>query len=968
MNPAGPPRTDTTEFTIQTQGAPISVPPFRVSQKESEVIWKHLDEMLKNNVIRVSTSPWAAPVVLAPKKDGSLRFCVDYRKLNVVTTREIYPIPRIDDTINSLSGQLIFSTMDCAAGYWQIPIKESDKEKTAFITKFGLYEFNVLPFGLTNAPAFFQRTMDLVLAGLKWQICLVYMDDIVVFSRTLPEHLQRLQSVFQALRKHWISLKMMKCHWAMRQIKFLGHLVDQEGIQPDPTKLEAMRKLPPPRNVHELRSFLGLVGVYRKFVPAFADIAGPLYNRLTKNKLYHWEWTEACQESFELLKASMLSHPVLAHPNSEHPFRLRTDASNTGIGAVLTQLDGEENERVVAYYSRVFNAAQRNYSTTERECLAVIAAIEHFRPFLFGQNFTVITDHSSLQWLWKHQSPNGRLMRWVLRLQPYSFAIEHRPGTTMGDADALSRQSTSPELMTDELDSDQMDANNFALIASIATSTSRKTLKHAKQRLSEPAYDPLRELREEQLNDPELKQFYELAATDWTDGKSTFCVEQGILYRIYLPKRSTLIPHEPANQNDATDESAEPQAAVIPQSLRDVILELCHDSLMAGHLGVAKTTKLVLSRYWWPHVTRDIKAWVETCPNCQSFKQPRTKLGLLQHLPIPQKPFHTLGVDFVGPLPMTNSGNKYLLVFVDHLTRWPEVFATATDDAEIVAKILVEQIICHYGAPAKILSDRGKAFIGKLMAFVYRYMGIHKINTTAYHPQCDGLVEGFNKTLKRMLAIMASQNQRDWDVYVPYAMMAYWNAVHESTKFTPFELVFGMQARLPADVRMVPETIRGLKYEDYRAQLTKRMNEMQGLAIKNLQAAHQRNDKYYNLKRVGLKFEPGQLVWLFTPETKPGRAKKLTPRWKGPYLILEHFNEVNYVIVPVANPEMAPIGVHVSCLKTYRDPNAKPTEIPAEFLHHGPDGKIQEFIPNSEYFMDDDLPCDHKEIDEIEDH
>jgi hypothetical protein len=272
-------------------------------------------------------------------------------------------------------------------------------------------------------------------------------------------------------------------------------------------------------------------------------------------------------------------------------------------------------------------------------------------------------------------------MRWVLRLQPYSFNIEHHSGTTMGDADALSRQTASPELVTDELDSDQIDANNFAIIASVAKSTSRKTHKHVKQRLEQPVYDPLHEIREEQNKDEELKQFFELASTDWTDGHATFCVEQGVLYRIYLPKRSTMIPGNPS-KNDKGDTVETPvlyvqeeeygvplRQLVIPQSLKSMILEYCHDSLTAGHLGITKTTKTLLSRYWWPNVTRDIKNWIDSCPDCQSFKNPRTKMGLLQHLPVPQKPFHTLGVDFVGPLPTTNSGNKYLLVFVDHLTR-----------------------------------------------------------------------------------------------------------------------------------------------------------------------------------------------------------------------------------------------------------------------------------------------------------
>ena len=427
------------QHEIHTKGAPIRQPYRRQNPYVRQMEQEQVEEMLEQEVIRPSMSPWASPVVMVKKKDGSMRFCVDYRKLNEVTEKDAYPLPRIDDTLESLHGACYFSTLDLKSGYWQVPVKEEHKKKTAFRTSAGrLYEWNRLPFGLCNAPATFSRLMDHVLTGLSWEICLFYLDDIIVFSRTWEEHLTRLETVFKRLVEQGLTLGASKCKLAATEVEFLGHIVSKEGLRPNPALLQSIQQIPTPRTVRDVRSFLGLASYYRRFVKEFSKIATPLNRLLEKKKGNNIEWTKECEEAFCTLKEKLVTAPVAAYPDFSKPFRLYTDASNTGLGAILAQVQ-EGKERIICCASRSLSKSERNYSTTKKECLAIIWGIKNFRSYLLPRHFEIFTDHYSLQWLKSMKSEDAMLSRWAASLEDYDFEIKHRPGKKQGHVDALSR-------------------------------------------------------------------------------------------------------------------------------------------------------------------------------------------------------------------------------------------------------------------------------------------------------------------------------------------------------------------------------------------------------------------------------------------------------------------------------------------------------------------------------------------------
>lgn len=600
-------RTDVLQHFIYTsQQVPIKQKPYRMSPVKQALVKEQLEEMLKTGIVEPSHSGWASPVVLVPKKDGSMRFCVDYRKLNAITETDAYPLPNIAEILESLSGAAIFSTIDLNSGYWQVAMDPLSKQKTAFITPSGLFQFNVMPFGLRNAPATFQRLMETVLGKLRGEHCFVYIDDIIIYSSDLTQHLQDLQTVFHKLQEAGLTINLKKSKFCLQEISFLGHVVNTQGIMADPSKVEAIRSYPVPTNLKEVQRFLGLAGWYHRFVPNFSQIAEPINALKKKGKTFHW--SDKCQQAFEQFKACLSSPPILSHPNLQHPFTVYTDASDTGLRAVLTQRKEQGMEEVIAYASRSLNPAETNYSVTEKECLAVIWALEKWQHYLEYRMFTVVTDHSALQWVMFSTKTTGRLIRWALRLQKFDFVIEYRKGKLNAASDALSRMSNVPAYNVFTSLKNEVD---FPITAM--------------------------DLWEEQHKDPEIQKIFKGIAENKQDTPEQFEIVEDklyiktqlakgqIQYRMYLPK--SLIPE---------------------------ILQHYHSHPLSGHGGIFKTYKHLQDVVFWPKMWTDVKNYVKCCKKCQTYKYDNRKpAGKLQPITT-TRPMEMLGVDIMGPLPSSS--------------------------------------------------------------------------------------------------------------------------------------------------------------------------------------------------------------------------------------------------------------------------------------------------------------------------
>ena len=904
-------RTEVADHGVDVQGNSPSKQrykpwPLAKQQAADEQVRKMLDD----DIIEPSDSPWASPAVLVTKRDGSIRFCVDYRRVNSLTKKDAYPLPRIDDTLNTLGGAEWFCTMDLASGYWQVKMREEDKPKTAFVTRMGLFQFKVMPFGLTNAPATFQRLMDTVLKGLQWQRCLVYLDDIIIFGKTFDDTLQNLRMVMDRLKAAGLKLKASKCQWFKRSVKYLGHVVSSKGLQCDPEKIEAVQNWPVPQTVTQVRQFLGFAAYYRKFIHHFSKIAQPLTN-LTK-KSVRFSWNDDCQNAFETLKQLLVTAPVLAYPLSEGEYILDTDASNFAVGAVLSQVQNGE-ERVIAYASQTLNHSQQNYCTTKKELLAVVKFVEHFKYYLYGAHFTIRTDHASLKWLRNFKSVDGMLARWLSTLEKYHYTFVHRKGVYHTNADALSRLPTR-----------KCPREDCSQCAHDVCPVSRETPSEPpEEQILVPdqeewlnAWTP-EELRAWQRADKDIKQvitwlessadkppWVEVAKCGQTmkayySQWASLKINNGLLCRQWYPQ-----------ERDTRNRSV--LQIVAPLEVRQRILQSLHNSPSGGHLGRNKTLGRVPHRFYWPRYKEHVILWCRRCDVCARSKPgPRRRRAKLGHVSV-GAPLERVAVDIMGPLPKTDNDNEYLLVVGDYFTKWAEAFPLKNHTAQTVADVMVEEFVARYGLPRSLHSDQGREFESQLIAELCKLLRVKKTRTVPYNPKSDGLVERCNRTLKQMLTMLVDETQTNWDDHVPYVLMAYRASVHDSTKCTPNLLMLNRETNLPVDLMCgsPPETPQcPVAYVEW---VRCAMDHAFEFARRNLHASTERHKTLYDQNSGSPKFTRGQSVWRYYP---PKARQKFGHKWEGPYLVIQRVSDLCYRIQKQATAPS--LVVHVDHLKLY---------------------------------------------------
>ena len=865
-------RTNLVRHSIDTGSTtPIKQAPRRLPFHLRGEVKQMLDNMETRGIIEPASGPWAAPIVMVKKKDNSWRLCVDYRNLNQVTKKDAHPLPRIDDTLDQLSGAHWFSTLDLASGYWQVEMEPADKEKTAFSTPFGLFQFNVMPFGLCNAPSTFQRLMEMVLAGLHWSICLVYIDDVIVYGRTCQEHLTRLEEVFERLQHAGLKMKPSKCYLLQKRVRYLGHVLSENGVETDPEKISCIKNWPVPTNVEELRRFLGIATYYRRFVHQFARIAAPLHHLTNKGSAFYW--SQECNDAFSTLKQKLSSAPVLCFPQFDREFIVDTDASDTGLGAVLSQVI-EDEERVVAYASRTLTKAERQYATTRKEMLALVWALKHLRPYLYGRKFTARTDHKSLAWLQSFKHPEGQVARWLQTLAEFQFVVEHRPGVHHSNADALSRRS----------DGHRRDALNVSTISSTddiwLPQWTKEELLTAQQ--EDPDLKIVLQWMKTKMPSDFPRHVSRTVQTLWTQRQQLLLVD-GVLYREWLD-----LPGNGSNKR---------LQMLLPHQLIFDVLKSLHDHPTSAHLGITKTLMKVRHWFYWPGQRRDVEDWCRSCIECASRKSPPQHYRAKLQTDITGNPLQRIAMDILGPLPVTTIGNKYVLVISDYFTKWADALPLPNMEAETVAREFVRHFVCVFGAPTYLHTDQGRNFDSKLIKEVCHLLGIIKTRTTAYHPQSDGLVEQLNRTLLSMLGTLPSENEDSWDLLLPMVMLAYRTSVQETTGATPYSLMFGREARLPADIMFgLPPGQTASSPNDYALNLRQRLEQSYHTVRARTGLKQDRQKELYDLKAHGSPFKIDDKVWLNCPAVPRAKHKKFHCFWQGPFVVKKKISDVLYQI------------------------------------------------------------------------
>lgn len=888
----------------------------RLAPADIEDVRRHIQELLAAGIIKESRSPYASPIVIARKKNGSVRMCIDYRTLNRRTVPDQYTTPRIDDALDSLSGSKWFSVLDLRSGYYQIAMKDSDKEKTAFICPLGFYEFERMPQGITGAPATFQRLMEKTVGDMNLLQVLVYLDDVIVFGKTLEEHEERLLRVLDRLAEAGLKLSLDKCQFCQPQVTYLGHIVSSDGVATDPSKVEAVKNWPLPTDLKSLRSFLGFCGYYRRFIANYSAIVRPL-TELTKgyapaqikhklknknNQGYFKEaepfgerWDTSCTEAFNKIIHCLTHAPVLAFADPSKPYVLHVDASFKGLGAVLYQ-DEAGRLRPVAFASRKLSPSEHNYPVHQLEFLALKwAVVDKFHDYLYGAQFTVRTDNNPLTYVLTTAKLNATGHRWLASLATYEFNIQYRPGTQNIEVDLLSRNFPDCDLSgwTDipppgvkaichriDLEEPGDPSPRYAVQLGAPPECVPSIYAHPVQ-MTEQEVEPLTrdDLLRAQNEDLWIRPVVDAMKTgNWPKDhnlppevelmrreQTRLVFKDGLLHRV--SKRVA---------------GAEVAQLVLPSKYMPVVLKSVHDEM--GHLGIERAFELVRNRFFWPKMLKDIEKYIQNCGACLARKSPMQRAPL--HQITSSGPMDLVCIDFLSLEPDTRGMNSVLVV-TDHFTRYAQAFPTKNQKALTVAKVLVEKFFMHYGLPARIHSDQGRDFESQLIREMLNILGIRKTRTTPYHPQGDPQPERFNRTLLSMLGTLSQGKRRQWSQHVGYLVHAYNSTKCDSTGYSPYYLMFGREARLPVDLCFGEATCQdGATHSQYVAKLTEELQNAYQLATEAANKTHQRNKKSHDKRVSSQVLNVGDRVFLKNLGLKG--KHKLQSRWKlSPFTVIE---------------------------------------------------------------------------------
>lgn len=876
----------------------------RIAPAMIEEVRKHLQQLLAAKIIRKSKSPWSSNVVLVRKKNGKLRMCVDYRMLNNKSVKDAYALPRIEEVFDVLHGAKYFSTIDMKAGYYQVELEDTHKERTAFtVGPLGFYEYEKMPFGLSNSPATYQRLMEECLGDYNMTICIIYLDDLIIFSKTYQQHIERLDLIMTRLQECRLKLSSEKCFFLQKRVNFLGHVVSEKGIETDPEKIEKIKNWPQPRNSDELRSYLAFTGYYRRFIKDYSKLTKPLSDLLPPTsqkkskckdqKKKEWRWTTNEQQIFEDLKEILTSPPVLAYPDFTKSFELHTDASTIGLGAVLYQMV-DNKKRVIAYASRSLSKSEKNYPAHKLEFLALKWAVtDKFADYLKLNHFIALTDNNPLTYILTSAKVDATGQRWIAALGEYDFDIIYRPGIRNADADGMSRYPY--ERLEEDGDMVKIDDQTVkAICSSVTPSPYIEAIPVGNINIIDATETPgtpmaqieMREIRRSQREDPVIGRWTRATMdrrlpnmrhqTDKLDvimrkNFKYFSMKRGVLYREVKEGESSITQ------------------LVLPAIYRETALSGLHDDI--GHPGRDRTWSLVRERFFWPGMTADIERHVKQCGRCLRRKSKTNMKAPLVNI-VTTYPLELICMDYMTLEP-SKGGTSNILVITDHFTKFAMAIPTRNQTAATTANAFYENFILNYGIPTKIHSDQGANFQSELLREVCRLTGIEQSRTSIYHPMGNGQTERFNRTLLAMLGTLEPEQKCDWKKYVTNLVYAYNATPHESTKVAPFELMFGRKPRLPIDSVFQTDVNNDLNQSTvtYIAELRKRMKTTQEIVKRTTDKARETQKLQYDKKAKAVKLIIGDKVLV-----------KIVA-FEGKHKIADRFEQETYEVIrqPIEN-------------------------------------------------------------------
>ena len=863
---------------------PVSQPYRSIPKHLYDDVKIHLQNLIANGWIKRSQSAYSSPIVCARKKDGSLRMCVDYRRLNQKTIPDRQPIPRVQDILDGLNGQVWFSTLDLTQAYHQGQMEINSQKYTAFTTPWSLYEWVRIPYGLTNAPPCFQRYINECLYNLRDKICVAYLDDILIYGKTFKEHRENVEKVLKCLQSKGIKLNPKKCVFFKKEVKYLGRLVSENGYRPDPENGEALNACKvPPKTVGDLRSLLGFLGYYRNFVQDFSRKVKPIYDLLKKvegekelpkhvKKKRLIKWTTVHQEIIEDIVNYLKSPEVIAFPDFSLPFQIHCDASEMGLGAILYQKQNGK-KRVISFASRTLTPAEKNYHlhSGKLEFLALKwAIVDKFADYLhYGPAFDVFTDNNPLTYVLTTAKLNATGLRWVSQLADFQFSIHYRSGKKNIDADFLSRKHTEI-LKSEDIGVIFKGAScEINLVnANIEMLTKMENLRQVEGKIDR------NELIAAQKDDPIIGPVYEAR-------KMGKFITQKELKSFSRPARLLIRQNKVVLEDGLLKrKTANNSQLILPEKYRKVVYKELHEKM--GHLGSDRVTELARRRFYWPYMQRDIEFYVRSQCRCMISKKPNNpdRAGLI---PIEiRSPFEMTSIDFLH-LDKCSGGWEYALIVCDHFTRFVQIFPTKNKSAKSAADKIFNHYILHYGFPQRIHHDQGREFNNRLFSELHRLSGISSSKTTPYHPSGDGQPERMNRTLINMLKCLSEKEKKTWNKHLSKLAFAYNATVNKATGFTPFYLMFGREARLSVDLMFpVEESDSKLSNETYAKFVDDwhiSMRQAVEIARKKISASQSANEKHYNKKVRGSEIKIGDDVLLRNLKEKGGTGK-LRSHWE----------------------------------------------------------------------------------------